>query len=103
MARKHLGHDTDEFLASEGLKRSDIGCWLLHTGGPKVLEAMQDALDLHDGELAVSWDCLRKPAISLRHRFFRCSRRPWSGAVRPQGRGACSRRWARPSAPSCFS
>ncbi len=60
MARKHLGHDTDEFLAGEGLKRSDIGCWLLHTGGPKVLEGMQDGLDLHDGQLAVSWDCLRK-------------------------------------------
>jgi len=60
MARKHLGHDTDEFLAGEGLKRSDIGCWLLHTGGPKVLEGMQDALGLHDGQLAVSWDCLRK-------------------------------------------
>ena len=60
MARKHLGHDTDEFLADEGLKRSDIGCWLLHTGGPKVLEGMQDGLDLHDGQLAVSWDCLRK-------------------------------------------
>src|ERR1700690_1842567 len=60
MARKHLGHDTDEFLAGQGLKRSDIGCWLLHTGGSKVLEGMQDALDLHDGQLAVSWDCLRK-------------------------------------------
>ena len=60
MARKHLGHDTDDFLAAEGLKRSDIGCWLLHTGGPKVLEGMQEALDLHDGQLAVSWDCLRK-------------------------------------------
>jgi len=60
MAREHLGRDTDEFLAGEGLKRSDIGCWLLHTGGPKVLEAMEDALDLRDGELSVSWDCLRK-------------------------------------------
>ena len=59
MARKHLGHATDEFLAGEGLKRSDIGCWLLHTGGPKVLEGMQDGLGLHGGELAVSWDCLR--------------------------------------------
>jgi alkylresorcinol/alkylpyrone synthase len=60
MARIHLGQDTDEFLADAGLRRSDIGCWLLHTGGPKVLEAMQEALDLHDGELAVSWECLRK-------------------------------------------
>jgi alkylresorcinol/alkylpyrone synthase len=60
MARQHLGKDADEFLASEGLSRADIGCWLLHTGGPKVLEAMQDALGLRDGELAVSWECLRR-------------------------------------------
>ncbi len=60
MARKHLGQDTDDFLASEGLTRSDIGCWLLHTGGPKVLEAMQDALGLHGGQLEVSWECLRR-------------------------------------------
>jgi alkylresorcinol/alkylpyrone synthase len=60
MARKHLGRDTDEFLASEGLQRSDIGCWMLHTGGPKVLEAMEEALELRNGELAVSWECLRK-------------------------------------------
>jgi alkylresorcinol/alkylpyrone synthase len=60
MARKHLGRDTDEFLASEGIERSDIGCWLLHTGGPKVLEAMEEALNLHGGELSVSWECLRK-------------------------------------------
>jgi alkylresorcinol/alkylpyrone synthase len=60
MARIHLGKDTDEFLAEAGLRRSDIGCWMLHTGGPKVLEAMQEALGLHDGELAVSWECLRR-------------------------------------------
>jgi alkylresorcinol/alkylpyrone synthase len=60
MAHKHLGRDVDEFLAGMGLSRSDIGSWLLHTGGPKVLEAMQDALGLRSGELEVSWNCLRK-------------------------------------------
>lgn len=34
--------------------------WLLHTGGPKVLEAIQDALHLKDGQLDASWDCLRR-------------------------------------------
>jgi alkylresorcinol/alkylpyrone synthase len=60
MAHKHLGRDVDEFLAGMGLSRKDIGSWLLHTGGPKVLEAMQDALGLRSGELEVSWNCLRK-------------------------------------------
>lgn len=60
MARQHLGPDTDEFLAGMGLSRSDIGCWILHTGGPKVLEAMASSLDLRDGQLDASWECLRK-------------------------------------------
>ena len=35
----HLGHDLDDFLAAHGLARRDIGRWILHTGGPKILEA----------------------------------------------------------------
>src|ERR1700758_2830676 len=60
LIREHLGHDVDLFLADNGHKRSDIGSWVLHTGGPKVLEATAAALDLHDGQLDASWDCLKK-------------------------------------------
>ncbi len=60
LIREHLGHDVDAFLADEGHKRSDIGSWVLHTGGPKVLEATADALDLHNGQLDASWNCLRR-------------------------------------------
>ncbi len=60
LIRENLGKDTDAFLAEQGLKRSDIGSWVLHTGGPKVLEATADALDLHDGQLDASWDCLKR-------------------------------------------
>ena len=56
----HLAADVDAFLSEHGLKRGDIGCWVLHTGGPKVLEATQSALQLPDGALDASWDCLRK-------------------------------------------
>jgi alkylresorcinol/alkylpyrone synthase len=31
----------------------------MHTGGPKVLEATAVALDLPDGALDASWECLR--------------------------------------------
>ena len=48
------------FSAEHGYTRKDVGSWVLHTGGPKVLEAMQDALDLKDGQLAASWDSLKK-------------------------------------------
>jgi len=50
----------DVFLADNGLQRSDLKSWVLHTGGPKVLEAYGDALGLHNGQLDASWDCLRK-------------------------------------------
>ena len=60
LVRKQIGRDVDTFLAEYGYARRDIGSWVLHTGGPKVLEAIQDSLDLKDGQLDASWDCLRK-------------------------------------------
>jgi alkylresorcinol/alkylpyrone synthase len=56
----NLGRDVDEFLCDYELSRRDIGNWIIHTGGPKVLEAAELALDLHHDELEVSWHCLRK-------------------------------------------
>src|SRR5450631_2887105 len=60
LVRKQIGQDVDAFLAAYGHSRHDIGSWVLHTGGPKVLEAIQDALGLKNGQLGASWDCLRK-------------------------------------------
>jgi alkylresorcinol/alkylpyrone synthase len=60
MVRKHLAPDVDEFLAANGLTRRDIGSWIMHTGGPAVLQATEQAFDLRNGELSASWDCLRK-------------------------------------------
>jgi len=57
---KHLGEDVDAFLAEQGLTRSDIGSWVMHTGGPKVLEATAASLGITEKELAASWECLRK-------------------------------------------
>ncbi len=60
LIRENLGRDVDAFLAEQGLKRSDLKSWVLHTGGPKVLDAYGDALGLHNGEMDASWACLRK-------------------------------------------
>ncbi len=56
----NLGRDADEFLADNGLTRNDIGSWVIHTGGPKVLEATAAALGLRNGALDASWECLRR-------------------------------------------
>ena len=57
---RNLGNDVDAFLADYGLTRADVGSWVIHTGGPKVLEATEAALDLPLGALSASWDCLRR-------------------------------------------
>src|SRR5208283_4685889 len=60
LIRENLGRDVDAFLADNGYQRSDLKSFVLHTGGPKVLDASAAALGLHNGELDASWDCLRK-------------------------------------------
>ena len=60
MVRKHLARDVDAFLADHDLDRSDIESWIMHTGGPKVLEATGEALELPEGALDVSWESLRR-------------------------------------------
>jgi alkylresorcinol/alkylpyrone synthase len=60
LIREHLGKDVDAFLADHELTRNDIGSWVLHTGGPKVLEATAAALNLNNGQLDASWDCLKR-------------------------------------------
>ena len=60
VVRRHLRGDVDSFLAVHGLKRGDIRTWISHPGGPKVLEAMQDALELPDDALESAWRTLRE-------------------------------------------
>ena len=60
MVHRHLKKDVDEFLGENALERSDIGTWIMHTGGPAVLEAMSEALELPEGALDASWCCLKK-------------------------------------------
>jgi len=57
---RHLGEDVDAFLAEQGFSRSNIKSWVMHTGGPKVLEATATALGITEKDLAASWECLRK-------------------------------------------
>ncbi|HMV69147.1 MAG TPA: 3-oxoacyl-[acyl-carrier-protein] synthase III C-terminal domain-containing protein [Myxococcota bacterium] len=53
-----LRGDVDGFLAGHGLTRADIQSWVCHPGGPKVLKAFEQALELSAEALAVTWDSL---------------------------------------------
>ena len=59
VVKRYLRRDVDGFLGEHGLSRSDIRSWVSHPGGPKVLTAMQEALELPDGALDVTWNSLR--------------------------------------------
>lgn len=58
--RANLGSDVDTFLSESGLTRDEIESWIIHTGGPRVLEAVEDSLELYPGALELSWKCLRE-------------------------------------------
>lgn len=60
LVTEHLRADVDAFLAEHGLSRRDVAHWVCHTGGPKVLEAFESALELPDGALAHSWASLEE-------------------------------------------
>jgi alkylresorcinol/alkylpyrone synthase len=56
----YLRADVDAFLAEHGLERRDVASWVCHPGGPKVLQAMETALELPAGALALTWRSLRE-------------------------------------------
>ena len=58
LIRNHLRRAVDHFLARYELTRRHIRHWVAHTGGPKVLEAMESALELPSRGLERSWRSL---------------------------------------------
>lgn len=58
--QEHLRNDIDLFLFDSNLSREDISSWIIHSGGPRVLEAVQDSLELPDCALEASWESLRQ-------------------------------------------
>lgn len=99
LVRAHLGADVDGFLEDQGMRRSDIEWWVCHPGGPKVLEAIQDALALPRSAVQMTWDSLARignlSSASVLHVFEDTLRerppRPGSsGMLMAMGPGFCS-------------
>jgi alkylresorcinol/alkylpyrone synthase len=49
-----LAESVTSFLATAGLTVDDIGTWICHPGGPKVLDAIRDSLKLPEAAVAPS-------------------------------------------------
>jgi prepilin-type processing-associated H-X9-DG protein len=50
----------DGWLAAQGLDRAAIGSWALHPGGPRLLEAVRECLDLPASAIEASTAVLRE-------------------------------------------
>ena len=58
VVERKLAAVVTSFLARRGLTVGDIGTWMGHPGGPKVIDAVQRSLNLPDSAVAVSWRSL---------------------------------------------
>lgn len=59
-AKEHLGPSLLQFLSEHGLTPKDIKAWVAHPGGPKVVDALQAALELPAEALQTTRDSLQK-------------------------------------------
>ena len=99
VVRDFLRRDVDAFLAEHGLTRDRITTWIAHPGGPKVLLAMAEALELGDGALEPAWRTLREvgnlsstSVLLVLEDVMRASRPPNGsyGVILAMGPGFCS-------------
>jgi len=58
--RQHLPRSVHGFLRAHGLSTAEVSFWSVHTGGPKVLEAVGETLGLPDRLLQPSWQVLER-------------------------------------------
>jgi alkylresorcinol/alkylpyrone synthase len=99
VVERFLRGDVDAFLGDHGLARADVASWVCHPGGPKVLEAMESALELEHDELALTWKSLAEignlssTSVLLVLRDTLAGRRPSEGSygvLLAMGPGFCS-------------
>ena len=58
LAQTQVRPTLESFLGKHNLTIADIDHWLVHPGGPKVIEALEDGLSLPAEALALSWETL---------------------------------------------
>ena len=58
LVERYLGDDVTEFLATHDLTIDEVGAWVSHPGGPKVIEAITATLGLPDDALELTWRSL---------------------------------------------
>ncbi len=96
---RHIRADVDRFLADHDLTVADIDSFVCHPGGPKVLEAFEEALEVPREALQLTWDSLAQVGnlssasvlMVLRDTMEQRRPRPGSyGLMMAMGPGFCS-------------
>lgn len=55
---RYLADDVNGFLAAHGMTKDDVGAWVCHPGGPKVINAIAGSLNLPPDALELTWRSL---------------------------------------------
>ncbi len=55
---RHFPAEVEQFLADNGMTVADVGTWVAHPGGPRVLEAFARSLDVPAEAFDLSWASL---------------------------------------------
>lgn len=58
LAQSEVRPIMEAFLGRHDLTIKDIDHWLVHPGGPKVIQALENGLGLPASSLTLSWECL---------------------------------------------
>jgi alkylresorcinol/alkylpyrone synthase len=85
IVRAHLPREVDGLLHDHGLARGDVRHWICHPGGPKVISAIEEALELEPCALALTRTSLASAgnlsSASVLHVLGETQRRALSGDV----------------------
>jgi alkylresorcinol/alkylpyrone synthase len=60
LVKREMRRDVDSFLESQGLTLGDIEVFVCHPGGPRILEAFQEALGVPQEALQLTWETLKR-------------------------------------------
>lgn len=60
LVKEKVGKNIDEFLTKNNMSRNDINFYIAHPGGPKVLDAICETMELSKDKLGLSFESLSK-------------------------------------------
>ena len=60
LIEQHLADDVRTLLEPHDLKPRDIAAWVVHAGGPRIIDAVRDALDLDERDVATTRETLAR-------------------------------------------